>query len=107
MDNPRIEYYKNGNVKNRRWVDEYEQYHRINGPAYIEYYDNNDIKYECWWLNGKSHRFGGPAYISFNNRGTIISSTWFIYGNRIIEPFLIKDVNISKEQLIELKLKYG
>ena len=39
------------------WLNELDQYHREDGPAYIH---NHGIK--VWYLNGKQHRVDGPAF---------------------------------------------
>jgi antitoxin component YwqK of YwqJK toxin-antitoxin module len=44
-------YYCNGSI------------HRINGPAFIEYYENGNICNEEYFINGKRHREDGPANI--------------------------------------------
>lgn len=50
------------------WTDdEYLQYHRTNGPAYI--FKSSDT-WE-WWLYGKNHRYYGP---------TITNGNWAIHG---------------------------
>jgi hypothetical protein len=35
-----------------------------------EYYDNENIKYEEYRLNGRHHREDGPAYMYYNKLGT-------------------------------------
>jgi len=52
-------YYKN---KVTNW-------HRDDGPAYIEYDKNGKIMIEEWCQNDKIHRIGGPAYIEYDKNG--------------------------------------
>jgi len=46
---------------NRRWYNESNQLHRVDGPA-IECADGD----KCWYVNGKLHRADGPAIESAN-----------------------------------------
>ena len=82
----------------KRWYNEHDQLHRIDGPAVIH---SDGTQY--WYINGKLHRTDGPAviysdgdqhwYFNGNPHRTdgpaIIYSTgnqyWYIYGNRLTE----------------------
>lgn len=46
-------YYKTGEVQFKVWIDENEKSHRENGPAEIEYNDDNTIKNEKWYNHGR------------------------------------------------------
>ena len=84
MSNPdvRRSYYENENV-------EYEYYilngklHREDGPAYISYNENGNIKYECYYLNGKIHREDGPAFICCHENGDIHYKYYYLNGERL------------------------
>jgi hypothetical protein len=41
---------------NKKWVNEYDEFHKENGPA-IEY-SNGD---KFWYIHNKLHRIDGPA----------------------------------------------
>ena len=51
--------------------------HRLNGPAYIWYYETGLIKAECWYENSKRHRLNGPAKIGYYETGLIKSELMF------------------------------
>ena len=40
-------YFHNG------WTNNNGDYHRLDGPAYINYYPNGSIRIEEFWINGK------------------------------------------------------
>jgi hypothetical protein len=63
-------YYENGNIKYEDYYLNGKQ-HREDGPADIGYYENGNIKYEAYYLNGKIHKEDGPAYIEFFKSGKI------------------------------------
>jgi len=56
--------------------------HRTDGPAFICYYDNGNVEYEKYYVNGKSHKLDGPAYIEYERNGNIVYESYYIYGNR-------------------------
>ena len=66
-----------------------KQYHRLNGPAYIE------GDYQAWYQNGKYHREDGPAVIDINDQ------YWYQNGkrHRLDGPAVIH--NNYKEWFIE------
>ena len=35
------------------WRNDAEEYHRLDGPAYISYHPNGSIRIEEFWINGK------------------------------------------------------
>ncbi len=41
------------------------EYHRTDGPAVSEYYEDGPIAKEVYCVNGKVHRDGGPAVIGY------------------------------------------
>jgi antitoxin component YwqK of YwqJK toxin-antitoxin module len=55
----------------KTWKNKDHCYHRDGGPAYTAYYENGNIKYEDYYLNGKIHKEDGPAYIEFFKSGKI------------------------------------
>ena len=48
---------KNSDICRTWYVDENDQYHREDGPAYF----TNDGSYKVWIIHGKKHRLDGPA----------------------------------------------
>lgn len=67
-------YYPNGNIE-----CEYE-YLDENICHEIYYYDNGNKSWELWGLNRLKHRIDGPAYISYNKNGDIRFEQWYING---------------------------
>jgi antitoxin component YwqK of YwqJK toxin-antitoxin module len=79
--------YDNGNVQYETWLLGVE-FHRIGGPALIEYFKGGNIKREEWYVNGKTHRLDGPADIWYYLDGRIRDEHWFV-----------KDKNITNEMI--------
>lgn len=46
------------------WVNDYNKYHREDGPA-VTLTNNNGVR---WYSNGELHRVGGPAVESWDGR---------------------------------------
>jgi hypothetical protein len=62
------------------------KYHRIDGPAFIEYSTDSKIWYLSYWVNGQLHRLDGPAEISYHdNCETITYKSYYIFGHYIME----------------------
>jgi len=53
-------------------------WHREDGPAYIDYYDNGNIEYEVYYINGKCTRLDGPASIWYDKDGKIKKVEYYI-----------------------------
>ena len=84
-------------------TDEYRDiyiltYHRLDGPAFIEYRENGMIRREGYWINDMLHRLDGPAHITYNHTGNI----------QLIE-YWINDIKYTKDQynkeLLKLKVQ--
>lgn len=56
------------------------KYHRLDGPAYIEYYSNGIIKKEVWYNNGKMHRIDGTALITRTEKNVITEYEYQVDG---------------------------
>ena len=58
------------------WYDSWfkkDRWHRLNGPAIIEYYDNGQISVVCWYYQGSCRRSdGGPIEIVYDKDGNEI-----------------------------------
>jgi len=79
-----IFYYPNGNKKLEIWYKN-NAYHRIDGPAFILYFQKNNVKQiENWWLNGLCHRpiDEGPAYITRYIDNSLQNEEWWLNGLR-------------------------
>lgn len=99
-------YHNNGNIKAEYWVVD-SQWHRLDGPAFIEHYEDGNIMYEEWRVNGITHRIDGPACIWYdeNINGMVEAETWYVH------DILIEDhpetFPLTHDQIVEIKLKYG
>jgi hypothetical protein len=85
-----VEYYENGQIKYQKWFIN-GKLHNENGPAYISYYENGQIEYQSLFINGNRHNENGPAYISYYENGQICTKAWYINGKKHNEngPFHI------------------
>ena len=57
------------------------KYHRIDGPAKTEWYENGNKKSEEWYLYDKLHRIDGMAYIEWGENGNKKIEKWYKNGN--------------------------
>jgi len=74
----------------------YGELHREDGPAFI-HADGTQM----WWLNGKCHREDGPATIWEDG-----SQFWYINGKIYDFDDYCKQLKLSEEVIVFLKLKY-
>jgi hypothetical protein len=75
-----------------------DQYHREDGPA-IEYADGR----KDWVLHGRFHRKDGPA-IEWPDGAT----TFYIHNTHYtFDEWLIANTEISEEEKVMMKLRYG
>lgn len=72
-----IDYYPDGKFKLVQYYH-YNNIHRDDGPANIEYYTNGTIGKEVWFKNNRRNRDGDkPAMITYNSDGTLDYEFWF------------------------------
>ncbi len=75
-------FYDNGNVS-------FECYrlnghlHNENGPADISYYENGNIRSEHYYFNGKYHNEKGPASIWYYKSGNIRSEFFYLNNEKV------------------------
>jgi len=80
LDGPSyIHYYENGNLQHESWYQN-GKLHREDEPSFSIYYKNGNIKQQMWYQNGKCHREDGPAYISYYKNGNIKNTRWIQNG---------------------------
>jgi hypothetical protein len=60
------------------WLDKDGEFHREDGPACTTYYENGNIKYENYYINGNKHRENGPAYVSYYENGNIKFKIYYL-----------------------------
>ncbi|WP_274630779.1 hypothetical protein [Arvimicrobium flavum] len=57
------------------------QYHREDGPAYIEHDRNGVVLYESWYRHGDRHREGAPAFLLRDaTTGVVTTEGWYANG---------------------------
>jgi antitoxin component YwqK of YwqJK toxin-antitoxin module len=89
-------YYDNGNIH-------YEAYylngkpHREDGPAFIGYYQNGNIYYKSYYLNGRYHREDGPAYIEYDYYGNVRSKEYYLNGDHLSEQEWFNELSIENK----------
>lgn len=91
MDNPVDKY------GDQYWYDKDGKVHRDGRPAVI-YSDGTRF----WFQHGKRHRTDGPAEIWPDNTGW-----WYLNGKRYTFDEWYKLVDMSDEEAVMIKLKYG
>jgi len=74
--------------------------HRENGPAIIKHYEDGKIYYESYYINGKLHREDGPARIWYGYDGiTIWSKEYYLNGEQVTDEFqLLVIETLEKEK---------
>ena len=80
-----------------------DEIHREDGPARI------DPEFEQWFRHGKLHREDGPAFIYYDDAYVAVNGTkfeWWLDGEEYFFTSWLKNVNLSDEQKVFLKLKY-
>lgn len=82
-----IEYYPDGNLKREDWKI-HGDFCRSDGPAYIQYYSNGQAKIQEWIFNNLAHRSDGPAYIHYHEDGIIKHFRWYKDGRDINDQIL-------------------
>ena len=55
--------------------------HRVDGPAYVEYYKNERPKVVTYWNNGKIHNENGPSSVEYYKSGNIRYVAYLVNGN--------------------------
>ena len=69
--------YRDGSL----WYEKYElngDYHREDGPAFIEYNRDGSIHWESYWSNDERHREDGPAWINYHRDGSLRKESYYL-----------------------------
>ena len=85
MENYKVNYFKNTNIKSSEEYFLDGSLHREDGPAYIGYLDDGMISYVSYSINGKRHREDGPAQIWYGLNGEIEIKKYWIRGYEITD----------------------
>ena len=93
MGNPEIDKFGN-----KFWYNSNRKFHRDDGPA-CEY--SNGTKH--WFQHGVRHRDDGPAVEWANGD----QSSWFLHDQHMSFDEWLDAVDISDENKVMMKLKYG
>jgi hypothetical protein len=94
-----VEYYENGQIEYQEWLVNGKR-HNENGPAHINYYKNGQIHYQSWKINGEFHNENGPAIIRYYENGKIEYQSWYINGERLS----VTEIIIQKELIEKRKI---
>jgi hypothetical protein len=82
----KIEYYNDGiTLKCKCWTDENGDFHRSDGPAFIQYSNGGLVDFEYWFIHGYSHREDGPADIEYYMSDRSVNKRWFLWGRLYYE----------------------
>lgn len=80
------DYYDNGQLLfERYWID--GKLHRLDGPAIRCWGGNGELGSEHYYINGKLHRLNGPA-----------CRCWYSNGQLWYEEYWIDDKELNKEE---------
>ena len=71
------------------------KYHRVDGPAWIEYIPDGSIWCEQYYIEGKYHREDGPACITRNDDGSIWREAYYIEGKHLSNEVFLKRTSCS------------
>ena len=77
-----VKYSRKGNIIERYYMLN-NKYHREDGPAIIDYYDNGQVVLERYYVNDKCHREDGPAIIRYDMMGNVSSIDYFLNGTSV------------------------
>ena len=95
--------YTNGIKTHEDWIVD-GKYHRTDGPARIEWFDDDgSLSIEEWLVEGKPHRLDGPAYILHPEQHTI---EYWIYGIEFDECKYEDAVKMYNSSKLAFVLKY-
>ena len=56
------------------------EWHRVGGPAYQRWYDNDQKEVEVWFQEDWQHRLDGPAWRQWDPNGRNWITIWDIFG---------------------------
>ncbi len=93
-------FYDNGNVS-------FECYrlnghlHNENGPAHIWYYENGNVRIRSYRLNGDRHNEKGPAIISYYRNGNIKEERYYLNNEEIFPKSKENFQRIVKCQILK------
>jgi hypothetical protein len=82
--------YEDGGIESEEWYNDIGQVSRVEGPAYVRYGQDGNVRFVSWWLNGKRHRVGAPATTAFDDSGVEMEA-WYFEGqeNKVDGPAVV------------------
>lgn len=109
-----VYYYPSGQISCQIWKDAGGNFHRIDGPAYIEYSSDGVVLEENWLIDDFEHRVVYPAIIKWNEQGEIVEFTYYNCGVDITRDVLSylkqnglnNPLNISRDHSIIMKMQF-
>ena len=69
----RFELYQDQDLRHRKW-----------------FYENGQLKFQSWFLNGQIHRVNGPAFEEFDENGQLVHQEWHLDGRRLSKEKWLK-----------------
>lgn len=73
------QHFKSGQIRYETWTYGIT-YHRLDGPAWIRYWENGQLAEEGWYTHGKHHRLDGPSKVCYTPDGAPIEELWHLDG---------------------------
>lgn len=87
--------FPDGSKSIETWNDGDGNYHREDGPAYIQYYSNGKVMKEKWYTHGVLHSDTTPSIKMYHTNGELNGIIWYTHGvlHREDGPALIRYEN--------------
>ena len=106
MTNLTYTYYDNGNVRfEEYWLN--GKLHREDVPAFISYYENGNVEFEAYYLNDKRHREDGPAIIWYYENGNVREEGYHLNGKKLsYDEWMIATAKTDEEKMMRV-LQYA
>jgi hypothetical protein len=67
---------KKRTFKTEAYYDADGKFHRLDGPAYVSYYDNGQLYREVWREHGRYKRDDGPCLVNYSVNGVLTEQIW-------------------------------
>jgi hypothetical protein len=76
-----VVFHDNDRKEHEYFYNEKEILHRINKPAWQQWYDNGIKEYDAYFVNGNYHNICNPTTIRHSRFGNIMWKSYYIYGD--------------------------
>jgi len=97
-------YYDNGNIMFLKYYLDGKR-HREDGPAFVsyDYKTGSIVEVEAYYINGKHHREDGPAIIYYDEDGNIEYKEYWLNHKHLTEQEWFNQLSIENK----LKFTFG